>query len=140
VAMPGMHHSQGASWIHPSEYVRWPGLRTPAVSDMVHWSELLPNAELCIPVTGKALHTGDNLGSYLACGKVSCDPICTVVATCTILVMSAMTVLSVSVDRVSVCVRVMVFGRPYYRSCLWHTMSSVVVCDVLYCGKTVRPS
>jgi len=37
------------------------------------------------------------------------------------------------------------FGRPYYRSCLWYSVSSVVclssvVCDVLYCGKTVRPS
>jgi len=37
-----------------------------------------------------------------------------------------------------------VFGRLYYRSCLWHDASSLVcrlsVCDVLYCGKTVRPS
>ena len=40
-----------------------------------------------------------------------------------------------------------VFGQPYYRSSLWYTVSSVVVCrrrlsvcDVLYCGKTVRPS
>jgi len=37
-----------------------------------------------------------------------------------------------------------VFGRPYYRSSLWYSMSSVCslssVCDVLYCGKTVRPS
>jgi len=39
------------------------------------------------------------------------------------------------------------FGRPYYRSCLWYSVSFVclsvclsVVCDVLYCGKTVRPS
>jgi len=36
------------------------------------------------------------------------------------------------------------FGRLYYRSCLWYTVSSVclssVVSDVLYCGKTVRPS
>ena len=36
------------------------------------------------------------------------------------------------------------FGRPYYRSSVWHNVSSVVclsvVCDVLYCGKTVRPS
>ena len=40
------------------------------------------------------------------------------------------------------------FGRPYYRSSLWYSVSSVVclsvvclyVCDVLYCGKTVRPS
>jgi len=32
-----------------------------------------------------------------------------------------------------------VFGRPYYRSSLWYSVSSVV-CDVLYCGKTVRPS
>ena len=40
------------------------------------------------------------------------------------------------------------FGRPYYRSRLWHTVSSVCrlyvclssVCDVLYCGETVRPS
>ena len=39
-------------------------------------------------------------------------------------------------------------GRPYYRSSLWYTVSSVclsvcplsVVCDVLYCGKTVHPS
>ena len=32
-------------------------------------------------------------------------------------------------------------GRPYYRSCLWHDVSSVCrlsVCDVLYCGETVR--
>ena len=41
----------------------------------------------------------------------------------------------------------LLFGRPYYRSSLWYTMSSVClsvcrlsVCDVLYCGKTVRPS
>ena len=36
-----------------------------------------------------------------------------------------------------------VLGRPYYRSCLWHDVSPVclsVVCDVLYCGETVRPS
>jgi len=37
-----------------------------------------------------------------------------------------------------------VFGRPYYRSSLWYSVSSVVclssVCNVLYCGKTVRPS
>jgi len=37
-----------------------------------------------------------------------------------------------------------VLGRPYYRSSLWHDVSSVVclsvVCDVLYCDKTVRPS
>ena len=40
-----------------------------------------------------------------------------------------------------------IFGRPYYRSSLWYSGSSVclsvclsVVCDVLYCGKTVRPS
>ena len=38
-----------------------------------------------------------------------------------------------------------VFGWPYYRSRLWHSVSSVclrssVVCDVLYCGKTVRLS
>jgi len=36
-----------------------------------------------------------------------------------------------------------IFGRPYYRSCLWYSVSSVClssVCDVLYCGKTVRPS
>jgi len=35
------------------------------------------------------------------------------------------------------------FGRPYYRSRLWYTVSSVClssVCDVLYCGETVRPS
>ena len=40
------------------------------------------------------------------------------------------------------------FGRPYYRSCLWHDVSSIClsvvclssVCDVLYCGETVRPS
>jgi len=30
------------------------------------------------------------------------------------------------------------FGRPYYRSRLWYNVSSV--CDVLYCGKTVRRS
>jgi len=39
---------------------------------------------------------------------------------------------------------VTIFGRPYYRSCLWHDVSSViclsVVCDVLYCGETVRPT
>jgi len=29
-------------------------------------------------------------------------------------------------------------GWPYYRSCLWHSVSSV--CNVLYCGETVRPS
>ena len=37
----------------------------------------------------------------------------------------------------------MIFGRPYYRSSLWYSMSSFClssVCDVLYCGKTVRPS
>jgi len=39
----------------------------------------------------------------------------------------------------------MIFGRPYYQSRLWHTVSSdslclSVVCDVLYCGKTVRLS
>ena len=41
----------------------------------------------------------------------------------------------------------MVFGRPYYRSSLWYTVSSVClsvvclpVCNVLYCGETVRPS
>ena len=35
-----------------------------------------------------------------------------------------------------------IFGRPYYRSSLWYSMSSVglSVCNVLYCGKTVRPS
>ena len=37
-----------------------------------------------------------------------------------------------------------IFGRPYYQSSLWYSMSSVclssVVCNVLYCGKTVRPS
>jgi len=37
------------------------------------------------------------------------------------------------------------FCRPYYRSRLWYSVSSVdcrlsVVCDVLYCGETVRPS
>jgi len=40
-----------------------------------------------------------------------------------------------------------VFGRPYYRSRLWYSMSSVsrlsvclsVVCDVLYPGKTAGP-
>ena len=36
------------------------------------------------------------------------------------------------------------FGRPYYRSRLWLNVSSVCrlssVCDVLYCGETVRPS
>jgi len=31
-----------------------------------------------------------------------------------------------------------VFGRPYYQSSLWYTVSSV--CNVLYCGETVRPS
>jgi len=39
-----------------------------------------------------------------------------------------------------------VFGRPYYRSSLWYSVSSVcrlsvclsvVVCNVLYCGKTL---
>jgi len=36
----------------------------------------------------------------------------------------------------------LLFGRPYYRSSLWYSMSSVClsVCNVLYCGKTVRPS
>ena len=43
----------------------------------------------------------------------------------------------------------MVFGRPYYRSSLWYTVLSVclsvvchlsVICNVLYCGETVRPS
>ena len=33
----------------------------------------------------------------------------------------------------------LVFGRPYYRSSLWYSVSSVV-CIVLYCGETVRPS
>jgi len=38
-----------------------------------------------------------------------------------------------------------VFGRPCYRSSFWYTVSSVcrlsvVVCNVFYCGKTVRPS
>jgi len=42
-----------------------------------------------------------------------------------------------------------IFGRPYYRSSLWYSISSVCrlsvvclssVCNVLYCGKTVRPS
>ena len=39
-----------------------------------------------------------------------------------------------------------IFGRPYYRSRLWYTGSSVLsvdrlsVCNVLYCGETVRPS
>ena len=41
-----------------------------------------------------------------------------------------------------------VFGRPYYRSSLWYTVSSVChlsvcrlsVCDVLYCGEMVHPS
>ena len=36
-----------------------------------------------------------------------------------------------------------VFGRPYYRSCLWHDVSSVIclsVRNVLYCGKMVCPS
>ena len=36
-----------------------------------------------------------------------------------------------------------VFGRPYYRSSLWYSVSSVrrlSICNVLYCGKTVRPS
>jgi len=42
-----------------------------------------------------------------------------------------------------------IFGRQYYRSSLWYTVSSVclssvrrlsVVCNVLYCGETVRPS
>ena len=37
------------------------------------------------------------------------------------------------------CQTLPVFGRPYYRSSLWYSMSSVV-CNVLYCGKTVRPS
>ena len=40
------------------------------------------------------------------------------------------------------------FGRPYYRSSLWYSVSAVVclsvclsvVCNVLYCGKTVHPS
>jgi len=35
------------------------------------------------------------------------------------------------------------FGWPYYRSSVWYTVSSVclsVICDVLYCGKMVRPS
>ena len=40
---------------------------------------------------------------------------------------------------------ILVFGRPYYRSSLCYSVSSVcrlsvVVCNVLYCGKTVRPS
>ena len=38
-----------------------------------------------------------------------------------------------------------IFGRPYYRSSLWYSVSSVVclsssVCDVLYCDKMVLPS
>ena len=39
---------------------------------------------------------------------------------------------------VSVCL----FGRPYYRSNLWYSVSSVClsVCNVLHCGETVRPS
>jgi len=43
---------------------------------------------------------------------------------------------------------ILIIGRPYYRSSLWHDVSSVClsvvcpssVCNVLYCGKTVRPS
>jgi len=38
---------------------------------------------------------------------------------------------------------ILLFGRPYYRSSLWYSVSSVclsVVCNVLYCGKTVRSS
>jgi len=37
-----------------------------------------------------------------------------------------------------------IFGRPYYRSSLWYSMASVrlsvcpSVCNILYCGKTVR--
>jgi len=37
----------------------------------------------------------------------------------------------------------LLFGWPYYRSCLWHDVLSVClssVCDVLYCGETVRHS
>ena len=37
----------------------------------------------------------------------------------------------------------LVFVRPYCRSSLWYSVSSVClssVCDVLYCGETVRPS
>jgi len=36
-----------------------------------------------------------------------------------------------------------IIGQPYYRLSFWYTVSSVclsVVCDVLYCGKTVRPN
>ena len=36
-----------------------------------------------------------------------------------------------------------IFGRPYYRSSLRYSVSSVCrlsVCNVLYCGETVRPS
>ena len=45
--------------------------------------------------------------------------------------------------------RFCLIGRPYYRSSLWYTLSSVclsvclssvVVCNVLYCNKMVRPS
>ena len=44
---------------------------------------------------------------------------------------------------------ILIFGRPYCRSSLWYTVLSVclsvcrlssVICDVLYCGKMVRPS
>ena len=57
-------------------------------------------------------------------------------------------VLSQSLYRVYVLWSVWTFfGRPYYRRRLWHTVSSVclsvclsVVCDVLYCGETVRLS
>jgi len=36
--------------------------------------------------------------------------------------------------------RPLLFGRPYYQSRLWQICLSVVVCDALYCGETVRLS
>ena len=47
--------------------------------------------------------------------------------------------LSVLVLTFDVYINKCVFGRPYYRWRLRYTVSSVV-CDVLYCGETVRPA
>ena len=55
-------------------------------------------------------------------------------------------VLDVSITR-RFTVSLVIFCRPYYRSSLWYSVSSVClsvvclsVCNVLYCGKTVHPS
>jgi len=64
----------------------------------------------------------------------------------TILFLTAGAVCSFLIFPLCVYLSYCVFGRPYYRSRLWHTVSSVclsvclsVVCDVLYPGKTAGP-